>query len=66
MTVKQIYEIVNAVTQQTLGSETVINEDLSNVVDITDPPYSLKKEGISVPPPKNDIRKGVFVIIISC
>ena len=34
MTVKQIYEIVNAVTQQTLGSETVINEDLSNVVDI--------------------------------
>lgn len=34
MTVKQIYELVNGVTQQTLGSETILNEDLSNVVDI--------------------------------
>ena len=25
---------------------------------------SLKKEGMSVPPPKNDILNGVFVIII--
>ena len=34
MTVSQIYELVNAVTVQTLGSETILNEDLSNVVDI--------------------------------
>ena len=37
---------------------------LSNVVLKTAPPCSRKKLSISVPPPKKDIRKGVFVIII--
>lgn len=34
MEVKQIYDIVNQTTQEILGESAVINEDLSNVVDI--------------------------------
>lgn len=34
MEVKQIYEIVNTITNETLGESTVVNEDLSNIVDI--------------------------------
>lgn len=34
MTVNQIYQIVNDVTKQTLGTETLIQEDLGNIVDI--------------------------------
>ena len=32
---------------------------------MTEPPFSLKKLSISVQPPKKDMRKGVFVIIIT-
>lgn len=34
MEIKQIYELVNAVTTETLGEHAVLTEDLSNVVDI--------------------------------
>lgn len=34
MEVKQIYTLVNSITSEVLGSETVLQEDLSNVVDI--------------------------------
>ena len=34
MEVKQIYEIMNTVTGEILGTETVVAEDLSNIVDI--------------------------------
>ena len=34
MEVKQIYEIVNEITKETLGEETLVAEDLSNIVDI--------------------------------
>lgn len=34
MKVTQIYELVNSATEQVLGEETVLNEDLSNIVDI--------------------------------
>ena len=34
MEVKQIYELVNAATQETLGETAVVQEDLSNLVDI--------------------------------
>lgn len=34
MEVKQIYELMNGVTREVLGEETVVNEDLSNIVDI--------------------------------
>ena len=34
MTVQQIYELMNSVTSEILGDSVVINEDLSNIVDI--------------------------------
>ena len=34
MKVTQLFELVNIATKETLGTETVVNEDLSNVVDI--------------------------------
>lgn len=34
MQVTQLFELVNLTTRETLGAETVVNEDLSNVVDI--------------------------------
>ena len=34
MLVTQLHSLVNTVTQEVLGSETVVNEDLSNIVDI--------------------------------
>lgn len=34
MEMKQIYELVNGATAQTLGESAVVNEDLSNLVDI--------------------------------
>lgn len=34
MTIKQIYELVNASTKQVLGETAILTEDLSNVVDI--------------------------------
>lgn len=34
MNVTQLHELVNIATKETLGTETVVNEDLSNVVDI--------------------------------
>lgn len=34
MEVKQIYDIINSITSEELGLETVLSEDLSNIVDI--------------------------------
>ena len=34
MEVKQIHELVNSATKEVLGKEAVVNEDLSNIVDI--------------------------------
>ena len=34
MEVKQIYEIVNAATREAIGESAILNEDLSNIVDI--------------------------------
>lgn len=34
MLMTQIYELMNGVTQEVLGEEVVVNEDLSNIVDI--------------------------------
>lgn len=36
MQITQVYDLVNQTTQEVLGSETVVNEDLSNLVDIGD------------------------------
>lgn len=34
MKVTQLFELVNTATKETLGTETVVNEDLTNIVDI--------------------------------
>lgn len=34
MQVTQLFELVNVATKETLGTETVVNEDLTNIVDI--------------------------------
>ena len=34
MQVEQIYNIVNGITSEVLGSSNVVNEDLSNIVDV--------------------------------
>lgn len=34
MNVKQVYQFVNAATKETLGETAVVNEDLSNIVDV--------------------------------
>lgn len=34
MNVKQIYEIMNTVTAETIGKSDIVNEDLSNIVDV--------------------------------
>ena len=34
MKVTQIHEIMNTVTGEVLGKENIVNEDLSNIVDI--------------------------------
>lgn len=36
MNIKQVYELVNTATRETLGESVIVNEDLSNVVDIGD------------------------------
>lgn len=36
MKVEQIYEIMNAITKEALGEETVLQEDLSNIVEVGD------------------------------
>ena len=34
MTVNQIYGLVNTITSEVLGKSGVVNEDLSNIVDV--------------------------------
>lgn len=34
MEVKQVYELANTITSEVLGKENVVNEDLSNIVDV--------------------------------
>ena len=34
MKVEQVYNIVNTLTQEYIGGETLVQEDLSNIVDI--------------------------------
>ena len=36
MQVEQIYQIVNTISQEVLGESAVVNEDLSNIVEIGD------------------------------
>ena len=44
MEVKQIYELVNDITNELLGSDDItLNEDLSNLVDVGDAVFDASK-----------------------
>ena len=47
MKVEQIYNIVNGLTKEYVGEQAVVNEDLSNIVDIGFPATIFSKSGIS-------------------
>lgn len=61
MEIKQIYSIVNEVTNEVIGSETVLNEDLSNIVDIGTTVFSANAIDNYVKSLVNHIGKVIFV-----
>ena len=61
MEVKQIYEIMNTVTNEVLGTENLVKEDLSNVVDIGDEIFNASAVDNYVKSLVNHIGKVVFV-----
>lgn len=61
MEVKQIYEIMNTVTNEILGTENLVKEDLSNVVDIGDEIFNASAVDNYVKSLINHIGKVVFV-----
>ena len=61
MEVKQIYDIMNTVTQEVLGSETVVNEDLSNIVDIGNEIFNASAVDNYVKSLVNHIGRVIFV-----
>lgn len=61
MEVKQIYELMNTVTQEVLGSETVVNEDLSNIVDIGNEIFNASAVDNYVKSLVNHIGRVIFV-----
>ncbi len=61
MEVKQIYEIMNEVTSEVLGTETVVNEDLSNIVDIGTEIFNASAVDNYVKSLVNHIGKVIFV-----
>ena len=61
MKVSQIYELMNSVTKEVLGEETVVNEDLSNVVDIGTALFNASAIDAYVKSLVNHIGKVIFV-----
>lgn len=61
MQVNQIYEIVNLTVQETLGESAVVNEDLSNIVDIGKAVYDSDSVDKYVRSLINHIGKVIFV-----
>lgn len=61
MQVKQIYELVNKATQEILGSEAILEEDLSNVVDIGEQIFNANAFDNYVKSLVNHIGRVVFV-----
>ena len=61
MEVKQIYEIVNSITSEELGLQTVLSEDLSNIVDIGTEVFNANAVDNYVKSLVNHIGKVVFV-----
>lgn len=61
MLVKQLHTLVNTVTQEVLGESTVVNEDLTNVVDIGKAVFDANKVDSYVKKLVDHIGKVVFV-----
>ena len=61
MEVKQIYDIMNTVTDEVLGTENLVKEDLSNVVDIGNEIFNASAVDNYVKSLVNHIGKVVFV-----
>lgn len=61
MKVSQIYELMNSVTKEVLGEEAVVNEDLSNVVDIGTALFNASAIDAYVKSLVNHIGKVIFV-----
>lgn len=61
MEVKQVYSLVNQATQEALGQTAVLNEDLSNVVDIGESIFNANAVDRYVKALVNHIGKVVFV-----
>lgn len=61
MEIKQVYELVNQATKETIGDSAVLQEDLSNVVDIGDAVFNGQAFDAYVRTLVNHIGKVVFV-----
>lgn len=61
MTVKQIYELMNGVTEELLGKTDLVKEDLSNVVDVGTELFNAKDVDSYVRSLVNHIGKVIFV-----
>ena len=61
MEIKQIYSFVNVATEQALGREGVVNEDLSNIVDVGDEIFNANAMDKYVKALVNHIGKVIFV-----
>lgn len=61
MEVKQIYDIMNTVTDEVLGTENLVKEDLSNIVDIGNEIFNASAVDNYVKSLVNHIGKVVFV-----
>lgn len=61
MKVAQIYDIVNTITKEVLGETAVVNEDLSNIVDVGTQVFDANATDAYVRKLTNQIGKMVFV-----
>lgn len=61
MEVKQIFDLMNSVTKEVLGSETLVAEDLSNVVDLGEAVFNANAMDKYVKTLVNHIGKVIFV-----
>lgn len=61
MQVNQIYSLVNTITGEILGSDTVVNEDLSNIVDVGSAIFGANQIDNYVKSLVNHIGKVIFV-----
>ena len=61
MKVAQIYDIVNTITKEVLGETAVVNEDLSNIVDVGTQVFDANATDAYVRKLMNQVGKIVFV-----